>query len=156
MEKPAQAIAALRDAYDRQKIAFGLAPQRADLLANLGLYGTSLVEALTNLGDHAAAFAAAERIAADLPQNWNGLPKLAGQLSQCLRYAREDKKLSDAERSYAVNLYGAGALNVLRRAVAGGYKDATTLEAMPELAPLRDAPEFKNDFAIVISSARGK
>ena len=47
---------------------------------------------------------------------------------------REDQKLSEAEREPAVKLYGTIALSVLRRAVAGGYKDVAALQAMPELA----------------------
>jgi hypothetical protein len=152
IEKPPLALAALRDAYDWQARAVKLAPERADLTANLGTYGSSLVEALSNLGDHAAAAKAAERVVADPPQNWAGLPKIAGYLSQCLRAAREDKKLSDAEREQAVKQYGAIALSVLRRAVAGGYKDAAALQAMPELAALRDAPEFKDEFAKLIAA----
>ena len=85
VDKPPVALATLRDAYDWQARAVKMAPQRADLIANLGLYGSSLVEALSNLGDHAAAAKAAERVVADMPQNWTGLPKIAGFLSQCLR-----------------------------------------------------------------------
>jgi len=155
IEKPPLALAALRDAYDWQARAIKLAPQRADLTANLGMYGSSLVEALSNLGDHAAAAKAAERVVADMPQNWAGLPKIAGYLSQCLRTAREDKKLSESEREQAVKQYGVIALSVLRRAVAGGYKDAAALQAMPELAALRGSPEFKDEFAKLIA-AMGK
>jgi tetratricopeptide (TPR) repeat protein len=151
MERPALALSALRAAYDRQKTAFGLAPQRADLLANLGLFGAALVEALTNLGDHAAACEAAHRIVADLPPNWAGLPKIAGLLSQCLRTARDDKKLSAAEREKAVTQCGAEALAILRRAVSGGYRDAAALQSMPELAALRDSAEFKAEFARLIA-----
>jgi serine/threonine protein kinase/tetratricopeptide (TPR) repeat protein len=153
-EKPALALAELRDAFISQKNAFALAPQRADLVANLGLYGTSLVEALTNAGDHAAAAEAAERVVADLPQNWTGLPKIAGFLAQCLRVALDDKELSEAERASAVKQYGAAALNVLRRAVAGGFKDAAALQAMRELAPLRESAEFKAEFAKLIDEMR--
>jgi hypothetical protein len=95
-------------------------------------------------------------MAADLPQHWNGLPRLAGQMAECLRCAREDKKLSDADRDKAGKQYGRGTLSVLRRAIAGGYKDATALQAMPELAPLRDSPEFKDEFSKLISSMSSK
>jgi eukaryotic-like serine/threonine-protein kinase len=152
IEKPPIALAALRDAYDWQSRAVKLAPQRTDLVANLGMYGSSLVEALTNLGDHAAAAKTAERVVGELPQNWAGLPKIAGFLSQGLRTAREDQKLSDAEREQAVKQYGAIALSVIRRAVAGGYKDSAALQAMPELAPLRDSPEFKAEFTKLIEA----
>ena len=59
--------------------------------------------------------------------------------------SREDKKLSEAEREPAVKQYGSIALNVLRRAVAGGYKDAPALQAMAELAALRDCPNSKTN-----------
>jgi tetratricopeptide (TPR) repeat protein len=151
MEKPAQAIAALREAYDRQKHAFLLAPQRADLLANLGVYGTALVEALTNTSDFPGAVQAAERLTADLPAQWNGFPKIAGLMSQCLRAAREDRKAPEADRDKLVRQCGMAAMGALRRAAAGGFRDAALLQSMPELAALRESAEFKEEFGKLIA-----
>jgi hypothetical protein len=149
-----QALANLREAYDAQKSAYARAPNRTDLQANLGLYGTVLVEALANSGDHAGAFKAAHLVVADMPPNWSGLPKIAGNLSQCLRAARADSSLSDEQRSKIVTQYGAEALGVLRRAIAGGFKESAMLESAPELAALRESPEFKEEFAKLVESIR--
>jgi hypothetical protein len=154
MDQPTQSMANFREAYDAQRTAFRQAPNRTDLQANLGLYGAALVEALTNSGDHAGAFKAAHIIVADMPSNWSGLPKVAGNLSQCLRAARSDTSINDEQRSKVVTQYGAEALGVLRRAVSGGFKESALLESAPELAALRESPEFKEEFAKLLESIR--
>jgi hypothetical protein len=151
LEKPAQAIGALREAYDRQKHAFLLAPQRADLLANLGVFGTALVEALASMSDLPGAVQAAERLTAELPAHWNGFPKIAGLMSQCLRAAREDRKIPEVDRVKLVRQCGLAAMGALRRAAAGGFRDAAMLQAMPELAALRESAEFKEEFGKLVA-----
>lgn len=144
-DKPAQRLTALRSAYDRQKTALAMAPQRGDLSANLGVYGLAIVETLANANDFAGACEAAQRVATDMPPSWAGLIKAAQSLSQSAAAARSYEKLSDADRAKVARNCGDEALTLLRRAVAGGFRDATVLTGAPEFKELRDAPEFKNE-----------
>lgn len=153
-DKPTQRLAALRQAYERQKTALKLSPQRDDLVANLGAYGLAVVETLVQTNDFAGACAAANRMVIDLPTNWPGLLKVAQALSQCAAAAREDKKLGEADRQKAVRNCGEEAMTILRRAIAGGFRDAALLQSAPEFRELRDSTEFKDEFARLIGQIK--
>lgn len=153
-EKPDQRLKALRSAYDRQKTAVKLAPQRGDLMDSLGKYGLTIVESLTQSNDFAGACAAANRLVIDLPAEWPGLVKVAQSLSQCAAAARDDRKLSDADRSRAIRHCGEEAMTILRRAIAGGFRDAALLQTAPEFKELRESAEFKAEFAQLIAQIK--
>jgi hypothetical protein len=153
-DKPAQRLAALRTAYDRQKSALKLAPERADLIANLGVYGSALVETLAHANDFAGACTAANRVATDMPPNWPGLIKIAQHLSQGAAAARTLEKLNDADRDKAVRNCGDEALTILRRAIAGGFRDAAVLQTAPEFKELRESAEFKDQYAQLIEQVK--
>jgi hypothetical protein len=151
--KPAAALAPLREAVRRQRAALALAPTRADLVAGLGVYGPALVEALADQGDHAAAAAAAADLGRDLPPAWAGWPRVAGLLAKCVTLARADTALPADARAKAATAYGEQALGLLRRAGAGGFKDAAALKDNPALEPLRTDAEFRAAFNKLLADA---
>src|SRR5207248_2816871 len=107
-----------------QRAAVALAPKRADLIDASGQYAAALIGRLADQGDHAAVAAAVTELARDVPANWGGWPTVAGQLARCVRLARTDPALSADERARLATAYGEQALDLLRQAVAAGYKDA--------------------------------
>jgi serine/threonine protein kinase len=144
-DKPAKAIASLRDAVREQREAVRLAPRRADLATIFGGYGAALVEALMNTGDHAAASDAATDLGRDLPTASRDWPRIAGFVARCIRLAREDMKLSAEDRVKLAKGYGDQALGILKRSVAAGYKDAAALKDSADLEPLRSG-EWRAEF----------
>jgi serine/threonine protein kinase/tetratricopeptide (TPR) repeat protein len=155
--KSDETLAMTRDAVARQRAALKLAPKRADLIVAMGIYGARLVTLLADQGDHAAAAAAAAELSLNIPE-WRGWPVVAGQLARCVRLARTDTHLSGIERTQQSAAYGRQALDLLTKAVAGGYKDANALKDSPELEVLRTDPAFKPAFDKILADidARNK
>ncbi len=147
-----QRQAGLSAAYDRQKAALKLAPGRTDLLTNLGVYGVALVEFFAHRNDYAKAAAESRRVSADMPPNWPGLVALAEHLAQAAAAARGDSRLKPADRDAAIRACGDTAIALLRRAIEGGFQDAARLQTANEFRELRDAPEFREEFAKLIAS----
>ena len=136
---PDEAITRTRDAVEQQRAALAVAPKRADLVVGMGIYGGRLITILADRGDHAAAASAAAALAGDIPE-WRGWPLVAGQLARCVRLARTDKKLSDGEKAKLSGVYGGQALDLLRKAVAAGYKDAAALQGFAGTGSAADRP----------------
>ena len=141
----AERLPLAHEAVERQRAALAFAPKRADLVVNLGLYGGYYITLLTDEGDHAAAAAAAGTLAADIPR-WPGLPMVAAQLARCVRLARTDKALSDAQKAKLSAAYGEQALDLLQKAVAAGFKNAAALKDSADLEVLRTDPAFREKF----------
>jgi tetratricopeptide (TPR) repeat protein len=149
--KPAEALALTREAVNRQRAALALAPKRADMIVMMGVYGAKLITMLADQGDHAAAAATAAELSHDIPE-WRGWPVIANQLARCVRLARTDKTLSDEQKAKLSLAYGKQALELLRKAVAAGYKDASALKDSTDLEVLRTDPAFAPEFAKLLAA----
>src|SRR5262245_59380909 len=119
----------------------------------MGIYGTRLVTLFADQGDHAAAAAAATAMSGDIP-DWRGWPAVAAQLARCVRLARTDRNLSDGQKAELSHTYGQQALDLLRKAVAAGYKDTAALKDSSELEVLRNDPAFRGDFEKLLASIK--
>jgi hypothetical protein len=100
---------------------------------------TSLAETLTNQHEHAAASEAALRAVGASNDAAEGAYSAARILSKC-RPAEKDASLSAAERN---RLYDDRAMELLREAVAKGFKNDALLKDNNDFAPLRNRPDFK-------------
>jgi tetratricopeptide (TPR) repeat protein len=103
----------------------------------------TLAETLLHLGDHAAAAAAADRLAQFAVNPPNDLYNPACFLSRCVPLAAKDDKLPEAKRQELAKDYADRAMTALRQAVARGYKDAAHLKKDPDLDPLRRRDDFQ-------------
>ncbi len=148
--KPAEAMSLAKEAVDRQRAALALAPKRSDLVVGMGFYGARLITLFADEGDHAAAAAAAVALGRDIPE-WRGWPAVAVQLARCVRLARTDKNLSDEQKAKLSLAYGNQALELLRKAVAAGYKDAAALKESTDLEVMRTDPAFAPEFAKLLA-----
>jgi tetratricopeptide (TPR) repeat protein/tRNA A-37 threonylcarbamoyl transferase component Bud32 len=141
--RPAEARRELEKAVGEQQSALAAQNKNPAFRSALCKHYVILLKALCELEDHAAA----ARTAADLAQtadpktqDWVGV---AGFLGRCMELANQDKKLPEAKRREVVQAYGNQAIELLRRAVANGYKDSGSLKEAPEFELLRPRDDFK-------------
>jgi serine/threonine-protein kinase len=101
-----------------------------------------LAATLLELGEHAAAEAAAElaRVAFDPAGD---AYKAACFFSRCIPLAEQDAKLPQARRQELTKSYGDRAVQALRQALAKGYKDAANVKKDSDLDPLRGRDDFR-------------
>jgi tetratricopeptide (TPR) repeat protein len=64
-------------------------------------------------------------------------------LARCILIIQKDDKLSKEERANAEQFYGDGAMNMLKTAVANGWKNAAHMQNDTDLAALRERDDFK-------------
>jgi serine/threonine-protein kinase len=103
-----------------------------------------LAVTLAGLGEHATAAKTAEQVA---QLGWDPAEEsydAACALAQCVSLAEKDAKLTTAERPQQVRAYADRALELLRQAVANGYKNAARMKQDPDLQPLHARPEFQH------------
>jgi hypothetical protein len=67
----------------------------------------------------------------------------AAALAQAIAVVEKDDKLPEAKRLAQVRAYGDRAVEMLRQAIANGYRDALRLEKDTDLDPLRSRRDFK-------------
>jgi tetratricopeptide (TPR) repeat protein/tRNA A-37 threonylcarbamoyl transferase component Bud32 len=103
----------------------------------------ALADTCLHLGDHAAAAAAADRLAGVGVDPPHDLYDAAGFLARCAQLAAKDDKLPAARRQELAKAHADRALAALRQAVARGYKDVAHLKKDPDLDPLRDRADFR-------------
>jgi serine/threonine-protein kinase len=116
----------------------------------------TLTDTLLHLGDHAAAAAAADRLAGMAVDPPNDLYKAACFLSRGVPLAEQDGQLPEARRKELAKDYAGRALAALRQAVAKGYKDAALLRKDPDLDPLRTREAFRKLLAELEKANGGK
>jgi tetratricopeptide (TPR) repeat protein len=121
------------DAYPRHPFFREFCRENRQLLA------TTLVD----LGEHAAAALAADdlaRIALDPAlDSYNA----ACYLSRCVTLAEKDAKLPQVRREELAKSYGDRAIELLRQAIARGYKDARHMKEDSDLEPLHSRADFQ-------------
>jgi serine/threonine protein kinase len=106
---------------------------------NLKTLSTSLL----GLGDHAAAADTARKLAELVFEPIGDHYDAACFLSRSVPLAEKDPKLSEARRKELVKSYADQAMNLLRQAVAKGYKDAAHMKKDTDLDPICNREDFK-------------
>lgn len=103
----------------------------------------TLAQSYLGLGDHARIAASADEMArfAYDPPNDNYLA--ACFLSRCVPLADKDAKLDEDKRKELKERYADRALELLRLAVARGYRNTARMKAEPDLEPLRGREDFR-------------
>jgi hypothetical protein len=102
-----------------------------------------LTATLLDLGEHAAAAEAAADLARIAFGPANDLYKVAGFLARCIPLGHRDAKLAEAKREQLAQTYADRAMELLRQAVARGYKSSAHMKMVTELEPLRGREDFK-------------
>jgi serine/threonine protein kinase/tetratricopeptide (TPR) repeat protein len=93
--------------------------------------------------DHARLAAAADELARFAYDPPNDAYNAACYLSRCATLADKDAGLDADRRAELAQGYAGRALELLRLAVARGYKNAARMKQDPDLEPLRTRDEFK-------------
>ena len=150
--KPAETIAHLQEAMRWQRSALTQFPKRVDWSRAIGDYGVALIVRLADQGNHVAAARETAALTSEVSPDWSGWPRLANQLGRCVRLARSDKSLSDDQKAKLSTTYGQQALDLLRKTVAAGYKDADALKESTDLEVLRTDPQFRSEFDKVLAA----
>ncbi len=102
-----------------------------------------LARALLDLGDHAAAAAAADQMIRAVVEPTSDAYNGACILARCVALAKSDGQLSDAERTERAEYYTGRALAALQQAVHNGYKNTEFMQLDEELEPLRTREDFQ-------------
>jgi tetratricopeptide (TPR) repeat protein/tRNA A-37 threonylcarbamoyl transferase component Bud32 len=141
----------LEKAIRHQQAALRYKPQHPQYVQFLCKHYGVLADTLVQLRDHGAAATAAAELANltaridDVPgAQWQVYFRAASLLARCVPLAENDPLLSEAQQRATTQRYAEQAMNWLRQAIAKGYKDAKRLQEVPDLASLRQRPDFEN------------
>jgi hypothetical protein len=102
-----------------------------------------LAETLLRLGQHGEAAKAAEELFPLFPEGGAEYHRAAGFLARCVPLAAKDESLSEAARRKLAGSYADRAVDLLRKAMHQGYKDAEELKKNPSFDPLRSRDDFR-------------
>jgi tetratricopeptide (TPR) repeat protein len=103
-----------------------------------------LAEVLVLMRDHAKAAEAAEQLHQLIPGDYEIYFITAQFLARCVPLAKTDGRLSQRQQDKLSDSYGRDAVQMLEKAVAGGYRNIQQLEIEPNLHSLRSRPDFNN------------
>jgi serine/threonine-protein kinase len=103
----------------------------------------SLSISLLGLSDHAAAAVTARKLVELDFEPSGDRYDAACIFSRCVPLAEKDTRLSEARRKELVKTYADQAMDLLREAVAKGYKDAAHAKKDTDLDPIRNREDFK-------------
>jgi tetratricopeptide (TPR) repeat protein/tRNA A-37 threonylcarbamoyl transferase component Bud32 len=140
----------LEQAIRHQQAALQYKPQHPQYVEFLCKHYGVLADTLVQLGDHGAAATAAAELA-NLTARVGDVPGAQGQvyfraaslLARCVPLAENDPLLSESQQRATTQRYADQAMNWLHQAIAKGHKDAKRLQEIPDLAPLRQRPDFE-------------
>jgi serine/threonine-protein kinase len=155
-KQPAEARRLLDKARLHHEAALKANPQnvtyREFYRNNLSILSSACVE----LGDHAGAVEAAQKLARwafePMSDNYNS----ACLVSRSIVLAEKDSKLPEARRKELARTYADQAMALLRQAVAKGYKDVAHMKKDTDLDPLRNREDFKKLIAELEAAAKKK
>jgi tetratricopeptide (TPR) repeat protein/tRNA A-37 threonylcarbamoyl transferase component Bud32 len=142
-EEPAKARPLLEAAAVQLRAAVELRPAEAGYRRALDGALGSLAGALLALQDHAAAAKAAEELAATVAGKPREGPRVARVLARCAGLASGDRALAKPKRQELAGAYGSRAVELLRKAVAAGWRDGKALRESADFEPLRTRDDFK-------------
>ena len=141
--RPAEAVAAFRQAIDQKHHALAAGPKTPGRLRSLGNHYLDLAEAQCALGqpDDAAETLWEHR------QLWENDPRgqyrLACGLAQCIPLLGRNRGGPSAVEFAASKRYGDRAMDALRKALAAGLRDNPPIQRHAQLAPLRARDDFQ-------------
>jgi tetratricopeptide (TPR) repeat protein len=102
-----------------------------------------LAKTLLRLGNHAEVARVAEKLSGVFPENPAGWYEAGGFLAQCATLAQKAPALGDGERHELTRRYADQAMQMLRAALAKGFRDVEHLKQNQGLDPLRSRADFK-------------
>jgi tetratricopeptide (TPR) repeat protein len=138
----ADARAAYEKASKQQREALKLDPRDKPALMMLPMHLLGVAETWVAEKDHARAARAAADAVAEAPATWPHYPAAAAALARCVPLALSDEKLPEAKRKEVAKGYGDRAVELLRKAMAAGFKDAESVRKAKEFEPLRGREDF--------------
>jgi hypothetical protein len=103
----------------------------------------ALAVACADLGDHAAATDAADRLTHATLSPALDFYNAACIFSRCVPLAAKDAQRTEPRRARLADAYADRALALLRQAVQLGYKDVAHMKKDADLDPLRSREEFQ-------------
>jgi hypothetical protein len=112
-----------------------------------------LATALLKFERHQEAVDTAQELAATFPESPLANYQAACYIGRAVPIVENDAKLGPAERRRRADEYRMLALQQLRQAVKVGYRDVAQMRSDPDLAPLRDQPDFQ---ALLAELDRGR
>jgi serine/threonine-protein kinase len=148
------ALSLLEEALPLLHSALKANPRHPEYQTHLRQCHKALAETQLRLADHAAAAAAVDQLAQAPGASAEDLYTAAGLLATTIPLARQDTRLSEAQRPEVARGYAARALALLRQAVAHGYKDLANMKKDKALDPLRDDPAFRKLLAEMAKPAQ--
>jgi serine/threonine-protein kinase len=141
--RAADALPAFREAVGYQKVALDRARQKDVPRKALSQSYYDLGHVQRELGLPAEAAAICRERLRLWPDNADQVYDGACELAQCILAVGKGKKELNAQEQAERQAYADEAVQVLRRAVALGLKDAQGLQKDPDLAPLRGRADFR-------------
>jgi serine/threonine-protein kinase len=138
-----EACKLLKAAIGHQRAALALEPRNQLSRQHLRNHYANLTRALLELGDHAAAARAAAELPQASPRGWRENPLAAEFLTRCAALAEKDSRLAEDQRRELAQDYAGRAVDLLRQAVAKGFKDMEYLKKSSKLRALRGREDFK-------------
>jgi serine/threonine protein kinase len=106
------------------------------------------------LGEHAAAVSRAEQMVEAILDPGFDCYKAASLFSRCAETAARDDKLPEAERIELAGKHADRAMDLLRKAVANGFRDGAELTKNTALDPLRPREDFQKLIAELEANER--
>jgi tetratricopeptide (TPR) repeat protein len=103
----------------------------------------NMARSLLLLGEHREAAEVAAAHTQAFPSHWSVYREAAVLLAGCMTLAANDAQLSEDGRRALAQDYASQAMNMLRQALAQGYKDSGEMKNTPAFAPLRSRADFQ-------------
>jgi serine/threonine protein kinase len=150
--RPAREL--LEQALPHHQAALRAYPRNPDYREGFRDNRIKLALILKDLADHPLAVETVEQVVEDPFDAIKDTYDAARVLSGCAQLAAKDSQLSLAKREEQARTYVDRAMELLRRAVQKGYKDAATLKKEADLEPLRSREDFRKLLADVEASAK--
>jgi hypothetical protein len=94
------------------------------------------------LEDHVEAAGVVQECCRSAPASPTELPRVAGVLARCASLVERDGSLHSEKAAELAKAYGDGAMDLLRQAVAEGFKDAAYLRKCTDFSALRSRADY--------------
>ncbi|GIW96455.1 MAG: hypothetical protein KatS3mg110_4496 [Pirellulaceae bacterium] len=136
-----------RDAFTRaiacQQAALTVDSDNPSYQQFLSNHYWGLAETLLRQGKYAEAAQAARKLASVRPEDAQDSYDAACFLARCVVLAHRDQKLAQQQREETASAYADQAMDLLRRSVERGFRDAEKLNKDADLTPLRERDDFQ-------------
>jgi eukaryotic-like serine/threonine-protein kinase len=142
-KKLTEARQLLERAIGEQQAALLISPQNQTYRQYLRNHYQNLADVLLRQGEHAEAARMGAEMARVRPEDADDSYNAASILALAVPVARKDPKLTEAQRSAAIAAHGDQAIELLRRAIAAGFKDFDFMAKDTDLDSIREHPRYK-------------